>query len=231
MVDLKTIRLGLIVISVFMTCFGCGDGDIERNIPNRFVGIGDSITAGALTSWASTEENYLEEAAYGHFLEPMLKEEFGEEADYINYFGGKTSYEGVERAKIALSEAKPEYLLVLYGTNDLHIRQNYPNEVTIANLREIILLAKKNETKVILGTLPPDGRNPGKVVRLNEKIRNLAIEEGVTLADHHPALSYPEHYADATHPNDDGCEIIAEVCFEAIKMSKSAIPVAHNEAR
>jgi hypothetical protein len=32
-------------------------------------------------------------------------------------------------------------------------------------------------------------------------------------------LSYPEHYADATHPNDEGCEIMAEVWFEAIKTS------------
>jgi lysophospholipase L1-like esterase len=143
---------------------------------------------------------------------------------------GKTVYnEGIDKAlssygtsliNSVLSQYNPKYITIYYGTNDSGF---YDNNWIIGNLRYVILKAKENGTKPVVATLGPFfGQWAWKkqdVIDLNQKIRQMAADEGVPCADLEAALGWNSAYinADGMHPNSEGHRLIANAFYEALK--------------
>ena len=142
---------------------------------------------------------------------------------------GKTVYnEGVDKALSSygaaviediLAQYNPKYLTIYYGTNDSGF---YDNDWIVSNLRYIIQMAKENGTKPVVATLGPFfGQWAWKeqdVIDLNQKIRQMAAEEGVACADLDAALDWNSAYigADGMHPNSAGHSVIANTFYGAL---------------
>ncbi len=198
-------------LSLFLVvmCFGCGRAPIE------VVALGDSITNGY---GASTHGE--EFPGYQGFLRDKLGR-FPGAVKMVNCACADVpSKEGLSKVKDAAVRVRNGYLLILYGTIDLH--RGWSEEEVVENLREMAGIAKRNGVVPIIGTLPPDPAHdsdlePNDVSLLNELIREMASKERVALADHHVAFcGNPALLFDGTHPNDAGYEIMAEVWAQAI---------------
>ena len=120
---------------------------------------------------------------------------------------------GASRAGGVLSTAKPGYLLILYGSND--IIRGLDLAQTKENLRAIVGAAQDNQTIPILGSVPNGIDSyafmaPG-VQTLNGLIGQLAGEEGVRVAGVNGAMgNNPSFYqADGLHPNVAGAGQVA----------------------
>ena len=128
----------------------------------------------------------------------------------------------------------PAYVLILYGTNDWNadVCRNNPDPpcMTVDNLRSIVRTVRGAQSLPVLATIIPtntgfDARTPESrnvwVSDVNDRIRAMAAEEGVRIADLHQAFltAVPDFhvlFADHVHPNDQGYAIMADRWFEAI---------------
>jgi hypothetical protein len=113
----------------------------------------------------------------------------------------------------------PQYVLVLYGLNDVKI--GIPNSVIIANLKTIMQTAQNYGADVVLGTLPrvPNFSTYEKYVvnNLNADIKSLAAQYGALVADVASAMGDDASlYLDGLHPTRAGYIIIAETYKEQI---------------
>jgi len=179
---------------------GCEDspnhnfGDNDSNI---VLALGDSITLG--------------DSAINAVYPDKLEELIGKNVINVGRCG-ETSVGGAGRVSGLLTACKPGYLAVMYGTNDAHFGVDY--ETSKTNLRTIIQTAQNQQTRVIIGTAIPHPARNSHIIALNQIIRNLASEEGASLADVYNAFEFynPTLYANAVHPNEAGCNVIAR-CF------------------
>jgi len=161
------------------------------NNPNVVVAMGDSVTDGS----AINGKSY-----------PQIVAELSGKTVINEGVGGAFSSDGVRRIGAILEREKPGFIFILYGINDvIHVGRN---ERTIENLRQMIQLARQNQTHPIVGTITPRFRWNGanSHAGLNRRIRELCVEEDVILADvekefgDNQALFWP----DLIHPNEDG---------------------------
>lgn len=190
--EAETIRLG-----------GADDASpVSQNTP-ALVALGDSITQSPVSN------------PYPVILASLLMSKIVNLGE-----GGATSQRGVETIAGALQTHHPMHVLVLYGIND--ILQGISLETTLENLRTILRAAKKKEGTPILATLTPVyGPNYDSylsiIARLNEKIRQLAEEEKIPLAD---LAAYPwkeNLFLDGIHPTSEGNQVIASIFFDVLK--------------
>jgi lysophospholipase L1-like esterase/acetyl esterase/lipase len=177
----------------------------------RVVLTGDSITDG----WVGTSTDFFESN---------------------NYVGrgisGQTSPQTLLRFRQDVLDLRPKLVVINIGINDIAENTgDYIPEFTLDNYRSMIEIAKANKIKVILASvLPaysfpwrPEIKDiPAKVIVLNEGIKKLATEYGVsyldyfnTLKDERNGLS-KEMAEDGVHPTK-ACYAIME------KMVKAAI--------
>lgn len=168
------------------------------NYPARVLALGDSVTAGSTLSGPSYPELV---AVYSG------KQVFNEGV------GGALSADGASRITPLLSVLQPGYVMILYGINDvIHLGDA---DWTVSNLRTMIEAARANKTVPIVGTIPPRYRGDGvfdvRHTELNAKIRAMAREEDVRLADIEVVFNYDKSLLqdDGFHPNEDGNQLIA----------------------
>lgn len=171
-------------------------------IPNLLrdvcVALGDSITTGKFVPYASS---YV----------PRLAGNWGKTVYNEGRDGALSSY-GASIIDHVLAEYNPKYITIFFGANDDGF---YSPDWTISNLRRIIQAAKAYGTKPVIATLTPvfgqwAWRKPSCIL-LNQKIRQLADEEGITCADLEASFNWNSALIldDGLHPNSDGHRIIA----------------------
>jgi len=187
-------------------CEGGGSShDFGSNDSNVAVCMGDSITA--LEGGNSTTYPALLAASTGMTV-------------YNEGSGGATSSDGAGKISSVLSSYKPGYVLILYGAND--VISGTGEDDCIANLRSIITAAKNNKSVPVVATLTPMYGShsifDGSTKTLNVKIRQLASEEGCSVADLESAFGTDSSYfnGDGLHPNDAGLKIIADTFAGAL---------------
>ncbi len=177
------------------------DALIGTGVKPRLVFMGDSIT-----------ENWL-------LGDPNL---FG--SDMVNRgISAQTTPQMLLRFRNDVVDLNPEMVHILAGTNDIAgntgpLRaEDFKN-----NIRSMVELAKANDIKVILGSIPPaavfswqPAVNPVPRVReLNGWLQNFAAEKDLGYIDYFTALSGPggelrsELGNDGVHPNRDGYVIM-----------------------
>jgi lysophospholipase L1-like esterase len=199
-----------------------------NNRPNTYMGFGDSITIGELSS---------DDQGYRPRLESRLAQYLGR-AEVINEGVTATrSLAGSLRIGDSLRRQRPAYTLIHYGTNDWNerdCRDNFPC-YTITSLRTIVRESKAQGSLPILATIIPsntgyDARVPLErnewLELLNALIREMANQEGVVIADQWNAFFQVKEigtlFADHVHPNDAGYKIMADTWFDAITRSRAA---------
>lgn len=185
--------------------------DFGDNSPDVYVCFGDSITKGVFLSNSAE--------AYPARLQALLGKTVINEG--IN---GSRSYQGANRVAQVLNRHKPGYLLTLYGVNDIGERSN---EAILKSLRHIIQSARNNKTIPVIATLTPvfGGRawKEPSVRDLNERIRAMAGEENIPLADLEKAFDWDHSmFPDGLHPNARGHELIAQTFYEVLKSKPSS---------
>ncbi|WP_459938350.1 SGNH/GDSL hydrolase family protein [Desulfonatronum parangueonense] len=186
--------------------------DFGDNNPDVYLCLGDSITYGyGLLDLSQS---------YPAQLQALL----GKTVINEGISGTRSSF-GAIRVNRLLDNNKPGYLLTLYGVNDIGERRN---DAIVESLRQIIHAAKANKTTSVVATLTPvfHGRawKEPYVRDLNIRIRALAAEEGVLLADLEEAFAWDPSYLldDGLHPNSLGHELMAKTFHEALKDEPSS---------
>ncbi|MCE7796219.1 GDSL-type esterase/lipase family protein [Sphingobium sufflavum] len=129
----------------------------------------------------------------------------------------------------------PRVVHIMAGTNDISGNTGPTTDRTIVdNLRAMIVLAKANRIKVVLGSITPSsgftmrpGANPAtRIMRVNGLLRQLAAEQGVTFADYHAPMADAQGGLraglanDGLHPNRDGYAVMRPVTQKAIAQAE-----------
>ena len=199
-----------VACSVIMTgCEDSGSGgggsdgshDFGENDRNLYVAYGDSITYG--TGLGGSQ-------SYPAQLSGILGK------TVINAGSpGRWASDGVSGISSTLSRQKPGYILVLLGANDIVFGRN--TDAIASNLRAIVQAAKNNNTIPIIATLTPvyDGHSfmTGGIDELNPKIKQMAKEEGIRMADLNNAFGDDRSLiqSDGLHPTTAGAAKMAQV--------------------
>ena len=203
---------------------------IGSNLPTSYMGFGDSITVGD----GSSDGN-----GYRVRLETMLAAYFGQATVIDQGVGGSLTGFGARRLVATLSQLKPAYTLIQYGTNDYSNPQCSvggpdPPCPAVNNLRKMVRDVRAAQSLPFLATIIPAAPDPDNTERnqwvsdLDDRIRAAAREEGAVLVDLHAAFlasgNQASLYSDALHPNDGGYEIMAQAFFRAI--TQGTVPPA-----
>lgn len=213
------------------TCtFAVAVAPVPRLARTRFLAFGDSITEGKnglMSTGVIIPGNYAER------LRAKLADRYNEQTiTMVNEGqGGEGTGEGKWRLGPAMTQAQPEVLLLLEGTNDLIGAQDAGTmNSAVDSLRMMIQQGKSRGARVFLATLPP--MNPGvcclsgaaaAVPVLNARIRSLAAAENVTLVDLEPILTIA-HLSDGKHLNAQGNQLMADTFFTAIQAALEVKP-------
>lgn len=179
---------------------------IPNTLEDMCVALGDSITIGyPIANYADT---YV----------PILSSLWGIRVVNEGEDGSRSSY-GASVIDDILARYNPKYITIYYGTNDSGF---FSTDSIVANLRYMIRAAKANNTLPVIATLGPvfgqwAWRRP-MVIELNQSIRQLATDEGISCADLEVALNWNSAYIgeDGLHPNSAGHQIIANAFYRAL---------------
>jgi len=191
---------------------------------------GDSITFG----YAASDER---PASYPALLQKMLDSKHGPGAFDVTNAGvsGEDTRQGLARIDATLKEHAPQWVLMLYGTNDLWTARKLAPSDTEANLKKMIAHVKASGATPILSTIIPVWDDDARVAARNASIRKAAASEGVRLVDLNAAFekalaaaggraekaAWGKYYRPEDdgflHPNDEGDSLMAKVWFEALE--------------
>jgi len=203
----------------------------------KIICLGDSITKGV-------RPGVTEEQTFEYLLTRKLSEA-GVEVEIINSgIGSETTALALERFSRDVINAQPDYLTIMYGTNDAAINEGCVKpRVSLAdykaNLQSMVSQAKAAGIKPILMTPIPlgaqwsySGHSPYKEQGTNcvikdyvEAVRHIAREENIPLVDNHSAWWEWESetgskietlQSDSCHPNPAGHVLIAETIYGVV---------------
>jgi lysophospholipase L1-like esterase len=198
----------------------------------RVLAFGDSITAGTdgggtLVPGAvdgSTETPF----AYPRVLDPLLVDRYRLQSPTVFARGrpGEYAQQGVFRLRDAITQTRPDIVLLMEGTNDLLFGSAGAADAAVA-IRLMVQHAKSQNVRVLLSTIIPQrAGTPRKrdlmaslVPVLNESIREIAKTENVPLVEMYDVFAKDMSLlgSDDVHPTARGFRVMAETFFEAIK--------------
>ena len=178
---------------------------------NRVVFMGNSITQG----WKAMRPTFFANNAYlGRGI------------------SGQTTPQMLVRFRADVVDLNPKVVVILAGTNDIAGNTGPSTLEMIAdNIKSMAELATANNIKVVISSVLPafdypwkPGLNPaGKIVALNQLLKDYADEHGMVYLDYHTAMKdeqdgLPKTYAaDGVHPNAAGFEVMEKLVDKAIK--------------
>lgn len=131
----------------------------------------------------------------------------------------------------ALSEAKPDLVLLMEGANDLNnagAMVNAAITAAVSSLEEMVKEASRRGMPVMVGTLPPQrapkGTSAEVVARFNDAVKVMAAKKGAILVD--VSALFPESLIgqDGLHPTEAGYQRLAEIYGEAVRTRYERTP-------
>ncbi len=124
----------------------------------------------------------------------------------------------------ALSEAKPDLVLLLEGANDLNNAGDMVNAAitaSVSSLEEMVKEAVRRNIPIMVATLPPQrppkGTAAAFVQRFNDAVKVMAGKKGAMLVDVYPQLPEALIGQDGLHPTEAGYQRLAEIFRDAIQ--------------
>ena len=196
-----------------------------------FVAFGNSITVGKLASGilAKSYPEYLRDLLAARYTsQTIVVVNAGCAGESTTAGGGPPCTGGVVRLPAVLDTVHPEVVLLEEGINDLNGGGSSAIPPIIDALRSMIHEANVRGVRVFLGTLLPEraGGSRARAVQVipeaNAQIRLLALSEHVTLVDLYDGFGgSPDPYidVDGLHPNELGYQRMAQLYFDAIKVT------------
>lgn len=142
---------------------------------------------------------------------------------------GRNAREDRDRFNRALSDARPELVLLLEGANDLNAPRlmgegdNARIRATVDALEDMVRDAGGRGIPVMIGTLPPQrpggpkSGNAALVPDFNAALVAMAAKKGAGLVDINTQLTLAMIGIDGLHPTEAGYQKMAEAWLEAIK--------------
>lgn len=184
----------------------------DRKVKARVGYLGDSITQGI-----GPENN-----SYLH-LSALLSEMIGQEYAFWNLGIGFGRANDLASDGAWLYKAKQnDTVFICYGVNDIY--HNIPEAQIKADLEFLVDSFKKQNTKIILQTIPPFdfcGANISKWERINHYIKEElsskvdAVFDTVPYLHKSPEQSYKAKFEG--HPNVEGSAVWANALYQQIK--------------
>jgi lysophospholipase L1-like esterase len=189
-----------------------------RIAKTRFLAFGDSITNGR----CNEKENYC--PLYTERVSALLGSRYVAQTFTFRTEGRngeQAAIEGPVRLAPLLTSWHPEVLLLMEGTNDVHVGTAAARQAAIDGLDDMIRTALMREAIVFIATIPPS-RLPenAQIPAFNDEVRALAIRRNVNLVDVWAAfMADPARYigADDLHPSADGMLLIGDTFYNALR--------------
>ena len=187
--------------------------DFGSNNPNLAVAVGDSITLGTLGSGGQAAQ------PYPLVLQSLLAPAHPGFVVLNRGKGGETTRGGLTRLPTILAADRPGFVLIMQGTNDATFEM--PPDVIVANLREMVRLAKANLSIPLLGAIIPNHRDApdthGIIEAVNARLPGVAAEEGVRFVDTFSPMNDPGLFGpDLLHPTQQGYAVLAAAWQAAV---------------
>lgn len=147
---------------------------------------------------------------------------------------GQTTSEMLVRFRADVLRLQPKAVVILAGTNDVAGNNGYiAPEHTFGNIVSMVELARAHAIRVVLCSILPaydfpwrPGLQPaGKILRLNEMLKNYADDQGIPYVDYHSALKderngLPRVYSDdGVHPTLAGYKVMETLVEEGIRQA------------
>lgn len=232
----------LIVLNLIVFFFYSCEADkkMDKNKIISIITFGDSITLGVGRGIGHEE-------TYTYYLESLLRKS-GRNVGLLRFgISGETAEGAVNRVDNDIIKLKPDYVLIMYGTNDAFIDTCYdesdisprlPLEDYRKNINVIIKKLISNNIKPVLMTPILMGRfgcekigiykRKGTNFKLKEYadvVRRIAKENKIILVDHFyhwqklqkKKVNIDVWLTDGVHPNREGNQFIAELIFRILK--------------
>jgi lysophospholipase L1-like esterase len=209
---LKVIALGAIsedTNSFWALSSGAGDMSRVALNPDEYIALGCGVTEG---SWPTEGDPWPER------LEDMLSG-----INVVNLGDSRTyASHGAYYIKEYMQEYSPQYVLVLYGINDVKI--GISNSDILDDLRYIAQKAQQYGADVVMGTIPKvpvyTSYEKSRVDSINNSIKNMGITYGFTVVDVAAALNSDDYFLwDGLHPTRQGQQLIAETFKDGIRIT------------
>jgi lysophospholipase L1-like esterase len=156
-------------------------------------------------------------------------------AVYNGGFAGRQARDDRGRFSQALSEGKPDLVLLMEGANDFNGPLigaegiNARVQSVVDALEDMIREASFRGIPVMVATLPPQRPNSPKgggvefIPRFNDAVRVMAAKKGADVVDI-GSLPLAMIGADGLHPTEAGYQRIAEIWLDAIKAKYERAP-------
>lgn len=198
----------------------------------RFLAFGDSLTEGKDSPPLPTNLLVDMPGSYPWYLQRMLEARYVQQRiDVLNNgAGGEKAEDGPRRLPDSLEDYTPQVLLLMEGTNDIFGGNELGAQRALEGLGRMIQQARGAGVRVFLATIPPQRAGGARTAAalfipgFNERIRELARSQNVTLVDVYDAMKDRMHLigVDDLHPTLQGYEVIAQTFMEAIQGSLEA---------
>ena len=207
----------------------CGFTVDVRAVPTlsktRFLAFGDSLTEGKLSLTISL---LIDSPAHSYpfKLQGMLAQRYTAQQPVVlnEGFGGERVDESRSRFRAAISQHRPDAVLLMHGVNDLNGVGSGKVQAAVDGMEELIKEGRSAGVAVFVATLPPLGPGPKAgcpecVEPFNERLAAVAKAKGATLVDVYAAWGNRTGLmgADGIHPTEAGYEVIATAFFEALR--------------
>jgi lysophospholipase L1-like esterase len=149
---------------------------------------------------------------------------------------GRRASEDLSRFNDALSEARPDAVMLLQGANDLNAPLESGEGINdrvrfaVGSLEEMVKSAVARGIPIYLGTLPPQrlggpkAAPPEFLPRFNDALKVMAGLKGAIIVDVFPQFPLSDIGQDGLHPTDDGYQRLATIWFETLKARHETAP-------
>jgi lysophospholipase L1-like esterase len=206
--------LALTVLAVARTATAVPPPDFGANNPFVIVAFGDSVTAGVL----GDPPRGPAARPYPAGLQLSLNARRPGFTVLNRGRGGEGTDASVDRIPSVLAADRPGFVLIMEGTNDAIAGATAGS--IVANLREMVRLAKASRTVPLLGAILPHMSDPAAqaiVQSVNAQLPAVAAEEGARFVDTFAAMNDAGLFgADGFHPNQTGYDTLAAAWLPAV---------------
>jgi lysophospholipase L1-like esterase len=169
--------------------------------------------------------------SYPFKLQGLLTARYTDQKIEVFNFGipGRQAAEDRDRFNDALSEVKPEVVLLMEGANDLNAplrgSEGMNDRIidTVSALEDMVRDATSQRVPVMLATLPPQregGRRAGAaeyIGKFNAAVKAMAASKGALVVDINAGMPLALIGEDGLHPTEAGYDRMAEIWLEALK--------------
>jgi lysophospholipase L1-like esterase len=197
----------------------------------QILAFGDSLTEGtvspARTVGALTAAT---PASYPFKLQTLIAARYTSQSIVVRQggFAGKRASEDRGRFNDALSEARPELVLLMHGANDLASLAGLTAaqieagvDRTTSAVEDMVRDATGRGMRVMLATLPPEigpprGSFAPNLGKYNAQLKAMAAKKGAQIVDVNAQLPASLVGQDGLHLTEAGYQRVAEIFMDAI---------------